>query len=239
MPPAVQSSRGSQLLSELLAFLVPILLGVYWFVSAAWISMVVRILVLGAGITLGALWLKLPVTRAERSWSLIFLIYLSAHGICALLATDLHRAIVNWVRFVIICSMCAGFARGLRRERVLQAFGWGLAASACITGGLIMTLYLRFAGFVFPTYERARGLKQVVLAGSGVPFNPLAFSCLYSALLAVALISRRLAWLIMAIPAAASLSMTGSRTPLITLALSLLIAAAINLVNRRFQIVTR
>ncbi|MFL6448763.1 MAG: O-antigen ligase family protein [Bryobacteraceae bacterium] len=228
---------SSTLLSSIIAFIVPVLMAVYWPMVGSglnWAPMAVKAAILLCSSILVLFWWRAPATENEKRWTILFGCYLGFLIIPSLLATNVPRALTNWSRIAVIVVVCLGLARAFRNGGTRRAFGVGALCSSLLLTTYIAFLYVRYAGPVMPSYESARILKETVLNAAGVGFNPMAFSSTFLCVLALCVLRRSVVlYVSLAFVIAVGSCLTGSRTPLALLAGSLGIVLLVRLIKQR------
>lgn len=217
---------GAQILSCGLGLIVPLLLGVYWFIYAADVDLAIRILrpaVLGAALLVALVWTKPVLTQAELKLGRIMAAMCVILLVPTLAATNPTRALADWLKMVILCFVAVLLCRALRDEATARAFGNALIIASILGVALTVYVYIKLLGFVIPTYESTRILKSTALLHSNVPLNAVAFSCVFAYICGMCLVpgSRALWWLGLIVFTISSV-LTGSRAPLGILAVSVL-----------------
>jgi O-antigen ligase len=213
----VGGADSAAALSRCLAFLIPLIVGVYWPIYAANESVAILILrpaVFGVSILLALLWNKPPVSWAESrlagTLAAVCLILLAP----ALTATIVSRALTDWVKFVVLCLISLLVCRALRHEPTARAFGVSLIVAGVLAGVLIVFTYVRLMGVVMPTYESARGFKGIAQQAN-VPLNAVPFAAIFAYMSGMCLIRPgRALWLLGAVLLIVSTVLTGSRAPM-------------------------
>lgn len=223
--------------SCLLAFTIPVLLGLYWPMTGlgfSWIPGATRIGIFSCVGVLAVLWSTAPVTRRERQWTAVLAGYLALLTVPVLFAAVTTRACTNWIRVGFLLAFCLVLARAFRHPGTRRAFGTSSLLMSLLLSVYILGCYLSFVGPVLPTYESTRIFKESVLVSLGVGLNPLAFSCAFSGILAACILPpSKLLSATLAMIVAISTVFTGSRTPLALMAACVFGVAAIELLRRR------
>jgi O-antigen ligase len=211
------------LLSCGLAILVPLLLGVYWFIYSVDTDLAIRVLrpaIIAASLLLALIWTRPSLTWAElrlgRVMGMMCIVLIAP----SLASTQPSRALADWLKMAILCGVALLLCRGLRDSATAEAFGRSLIAGAVLAGLLTVYIYVRFMGLTLPTYASARVLKSIALHAA-VPLNAVAFSCVFAYICGMCLVrgTRALLWLGLVLFSISSV-LTGSRAPLAILVAS-------------------
>ncbi|MDQ2949316.1 MAG: O-antigen ligase family protein [Acidobacteriota bacterium] len=220
-----------------MSFTIPILLAVYWpliGLGLTWVPIAVRGGLLASAGLLGILWWKACTTRAERQWAGILTAYIGLLLLDSLLATNITRALQNWIRVLFLLAFCLPLARAFRHPATRRAFGVGALVASLLLSVYILGCYVRFLGTAMPTYESTRIFKTTVVRAMGVSLNPLSFSTAFFCMLAACTL--RSSWILNTTLAAVICIcsvFTGSRTPLALMVVSLFLVLIIELVRSR------
>ena len=212
------------MLSRGLALIVPLLLGVYWFMYAEDTDLAIRVLrpaVFAAALLVALIWTKPALTQAELKLGRILVAMSVIQLVPTLAATSPTRALADWLKMVILCIVAVLLCRALRDEATARAFGKALIIASILGAGLTVYVYIKLLGFTLPTYQSTRVLKSVALLHSNVPLNAVAFSCVFAYICGMCLLpgNRALWWLGLTVFTVSSV-LTGSRAPLAILAVS-------------------
>jgi|SRR6516165_1087554 len=224
------------LLSPFLGCLTAALVGVYWPIYLLHPSVAIlgfRIAMFATCMTLCVLWWRLDVTRAERELAGILAIVVIVAFATSWFSINPERALLEWLKLLIISGAAIGLCRALRHAPTAKAFSTSLIIASGIIGALILTTYLRDMGLVAPTYEATRAFKGHA-ENQGISLNSIAFDCMFSYVCGMCLVrGTRKFWLLGLVLLAICSALTGSRAPLATSALSGLILLTINALRSR------
>jgi len=210
---------------------IPLLLGMYWFLYSMNIDLAIRILrpaIISASLLLALIWTKPSLTWAElrlgRTLGVMCVVLIAP----SLAATQPSRALADWFKLVILCGVALLLSRALRDSSTAEVFGRALIVGAVLAAVLTVYVYVRFMGFTLPTYASARVLKSVALHAD-VPLNAVAFSCVFAYICGMCLVrgTRAHLWLGLALFFISSV-LTGSRAPLAILIVSGLALLVVN-----------
>ncbi|HTA43052.1 MAG TPA: O-antigen ligase family protein [Bryobacteraceae bacterium] len=219
-----ETRSAAVLLSCTIAFLIPLLLGVYWFAYAFDTDLATRILrpaVIGSSLLLALIWTKPALTWAELRLGAIISVMCVVLLAPSLAATDPRRALEDCLKLAILCFIALLVCRALRDKTTAEAFGRSLILTSILTALLTVYVYLKYMGWTLPTYESSRVLKSVAIQ-AGIPLNAVAFACVFSYICGMCLVprSRLLTWGLGPSLFVISSALTGSRAPLGLLAVS-------------------
>jgi O-antigen ligase len=225
------------LLSQWLAFLLPLYLGLYWPFYLYYQSVAIvlfRPAVLGTCVALYVFsWYRVPLTHAEKRLAAMLAILCVALLAPSVAAVDPARALEQWLKLFILCVISFFICRALRHERTARVFGASLILASLVTGLLVVATYVRFMGLLAPTYTATRVFKGVI-AREGIPLNPIAFDCIFAFVCGMCLVRRsKLYWPLGLLLLVLSSVLTGSRAPLATFAVSGLALVIINALRSR------
>jgi O-antigen ligase len=228
----MRRQTATEIISPLLAFLIPVLLGIYWplyLLEPIQITMALRVgIVLLAGLLL-ILWRSAPLTYAELRFGGLLTGFCILLLIPTLTATDISRAFTDWTKLLIICAFGISLARCLRDQRTATAFGLGLLVASLVSTVYVLKVYVEFLGFVLPSYEATRIMKGAALDAGGVALNPIASNAVFAYIMSVALGPRSRLMLALSVPIFAFSSfLSGSRAPI---GIALLCAGALLVIN--------
>jgi len=219
------------LISEVAAFFISFLLGVYWAPVGIGLELkanLLRCAIAGLATLLLVIWFRAPLTRAETKFAALFGLLALLLIVPCLTATDSARAFKDVLKLVVLFAAGLAMARALRHDRTARAFGYGMLVGSAVTAGLILSAYIGHMGLTLPTYEGLRILKEVLSRG-GFPLNPISFTAFFMYLIGLCLAPpRALTWLLGLFVFAVSSFLTGSRAPLGILVLSALVATALH-----------
>ena len=225
------------LISEVAAFFIPFLLGVYW--APVGIGFELKATLLRCGIAglstlLLVVWLRTPLTRAETRFAALFGLLALLLIIPCLTATDSARAFKDLLKLVLLFAVGLAMARALRHGRTARAFGHGMLVGSAFTVVLILNAYIGHMGLTLPTYQALRILKQVLTRGEGFPLNPISFTAFFMYLIGLCLVPpKKLTWCLGVFVFAVSSFLTGSRAPLAILLMSALVAIGLHWLRAR------
>lgn len=229
--PRYESSAGTLLLSRGLAFLFPLLLGMYWLIYAFDVDLAIRLMrpaAIATALLLALIWNKPALSWGELRLGMIMAVMCAILLAPSLAATDPARALADWVKLAILCVIGLLLCRALRDTATALAFGWSLIFAAALCGALIVYVYLKYMGFQLPTYESARVLKAVAMHVN-VPLNSVAFACVFSYTCGMCLVPRRrLLWALGAVLFVISSALTGSRAPVAIFVLAAFVLLTLN-----------
>jgi O-antigen ligase len=222
---------GVALFSGFLAFLIPVIAGAYWpiySVSPEGASLLLRPIIVGISLLLALLWFNAPLSSAEVHAACVLCAVAAGLLIPSVAATDPARSLAVWLKLVILCTVALLLSRGLRHEGTAKFLGAGLIVAAVLVGLFTLFTYVRFIGFVVPTYKLTREFKGIA-ERTGIPLNAVPFTCVFSFLVGMSLLRANwLLWLLGSGLFVISSIFTGSRTPLALLLLSALVLALLN-----------
>jgi O-antigen ligase len=225
------------LISEVAAFFIPFLLGVYWAPVGIGFELkatCLRCLISGLATLLLVVWLRAPLTRAEMTFAALFGLFALSLMVPSLTATDPARAFKDLLKLVLLFAVGLAMARALRHGRTARAFGYGMLVGSAVTVALILNAYIRHMGLSPPTYQGLRILKEVLSKGEGFPLNPISFTAFFMYLIGLCLVPpRALAWCLGVFVFAVSSFLTGSRAPLGILLMSALVAIGLHQLRAR------
>jgi O-antigen ligase len=225
------------ILSCLLSFAIPILLAVYWpliGLHLTWVPGAVRGGLIASAGLLAILWWKARTTRTERRWAGVLTAHLGLLLLDSVLATDIMRALQNWIRIFFLLGFCLVLARAFRHPATRRAFGIGALVASLLLSVYILGCYVSFLGTALPTYESTRIFKEAALRTMGVGLNPLGFSTSFFCLLAACTL--RSSWVLNSTLAAVICIcsiFTGSRTPIALMVVSLFLVIIIECARSR------
>lgn len=219
------------LLSQVLAFLIPVWIGLYWVIYISdpdLAALVFRPGILAPCLGLVLLWYRSPVTLAELRLAVIFALLAGVLLASSLAADNQERAMQEWAKLLVICITSLVISRALRHPPTAKAFGLALIVASALSVGLLVATYLRYMGPVLPTYTAARDFKGMALP-LGIPLNPIGFSCVLPYICGMCLLrSTKLLWAFGLVVLIVSSALTGSRAPVAALFVAGLILLLIN-----------
>lgn len=235
-----QHRATATMLSCVLAFLIPLFLGFYWVVYAFdndLASRVLRPAEIGAALLLALVWTRPALTWAELRLAGIMAVMCVILLAPSLAATGPSRALADWVKLAILCFISLLICRALRDHSTAEAFGRGLILASIMLAALTVYIYVKYMGFVLPTYESSRVLKSIAIKVNA-PLNAIAFSCVFAYICAMCIVPRTrfLTWVLGPSLFVISSALTGSRAPLGLLVVSSLALLLFNgLVSKKFE----
>src|SRR5215469_4006479 len=150
------------LISEVAAFFISFLLGVYWAPVGIGLELkanLLRCAIAGLATLLLVIWFRAPLTRAETKFAALFGLLALLLIVPCLTATDSARAFKDVLKLVVLFAAGLAMARALRHDRTARAFGYGMLVGSAVTAGLILSAYIGHMGLTLPTYEGLRILK--------------------------------------------------------------------------------
>jgi len=225
------------LISEVAAFFIPFLLGVYWApvgIEFELKAAILRCLIAGLATLMLVVWLRAPLTQAETKFAALFGLLALLLIVPSLTATDSVRAFKDLLKLALLLAAGLAMARALRHDRTARAFGYGMLVGSGVTAGLILSAYIRHMGLTLPTYQGLRILKEVLSKGEGFPLNPISFTAFFMYLVGLCLVPpRALTWCLGLFVFGVSSFLTGSRAPLGILLLSALVATGLHWLRAR------
>ena len=226
------TQTATEIISPLLAFLIPVLLGIYWplyLLDPVQITMALRVgILLLAGLLL-ILWRGASLTYAELRFGGLLTGFCVLLLIPTLTAADISRAFTDWTKLLIICAFGISLARCLRHQRTATAFGLGLLVASLVSTAYVLSIYVQHLGFVLPSYEATRIMKGAALTAGGVALNPIASNAVFAYIMSVVLGPRSRLMLALSVPIFAFSSfLSGSRAPI---GIALLCAGALFVIN--------
>jgi O-antigen ligase len=167
------------------------------------------------------------VTQSEKAIFAVLTFLCTALFITSAVATNPARALTEWIKLLILCTIPLTLGRALRRVQVARLFGRSLLVAGAISGALIVQVYLKYMGAVLPTYEASRTYKQLAM-NADIPLNSVAFECIFSYIAGMCLVrNSRLLSMLGILLLLISSFLTGSRAPSTVFLLSALALAAI------------
>ena len=232
---------GIILFSGFLAFLIPLIVGLYWPLYSASpdaAGLLLRPSILAASLLLALLWFNAPSSSAEVQAAGVLGLLLAGLLIPSLTAVDPARSLAVWAKLLLLCVISLLLSRGLRHDLTAKVFGVGLIVSALLVGLFTVCTYVRFMGLAIPTYKLTREFKGIA-EKAGIPLNAVPFTSVFSFLAGMSLVSaNRFLWLLGFGLFVVSSFLTGSRTPLALLLLSALMLVLFKGVQSR-SLITR
>ena len=224
-------------ISEVAAFLIPFLLGVYWAPVGIGFELkatLLRCVIAGLATLLLLVWFRAPLTRAETRFAALFGLLALLLVVPCLTATDSGRAFKDLLKLVLLLAVGLGMSRALRHARTAKAFGYGMLVGSAVTAILILGVYIQHMGLTLPTYQALRILKERLTKGDGFPLNPISFTAFFMYLVGLCLVPpRALTWCLGIFVFAVSSFLTGSRAPLGILLISALVATGLHQLGAR------
>jgi O-antigen ligase len=213
--------NGAVWVSRSLAFLIPLILGIYWPLYAVNVDLAIVILrpaMIGTAFLLALLWTQAPLSWAEIRLAAVMSFMCAILLAPSLSATIVSRALTDWSKLIVMCLMGLLMCRALRDQGTARTFGHSLIVSSILGGGFILVTYVRLIGFVMPTYQSARVFKYYAQLAN-VPLNALAFGAVFSYICGMCLIrENRWLWLLGFILLLVSVVFGGSRAPVASMA---------------------
>lgn len=224
------------LISGILAFAIPLVIGVYWPIYSLSQGTAIALLrpsILAGSLLLGALWHHVPLSTAEVQLTCVLGILTAVLLIPSLTATDPARALAVWLKLAVLCVIALLLSRALRDARTAKWFGAGLIFASMTVGIFTVLTYVHFIGFVTPTYRLTREFKGIA-ERTGIPLNAIPFTSVFSFLAGVCLVRASASlWVVGFALFVVSTALTGSRAPLGVLLLSACGLALLNALQSR------
>ncbi len=218
------------LLSGLVAAAIPLLLALYWvgfWVAPDSMGLPLRVSMVGCALFLAFIWYRAPLSHAEVNLFRVLGLASILWFITTLTATDRAHALSGWIKLLLLFAICGGLARGLRHPATARVFGLSLLVGAVLLAIFILFTYVRYAGFIVPSFKAAREFKGMVLA-LALPLNGIAYATVFSSLCGLCLLPPSRLLMALGIPLVAVCTFfTGSRAPLAILIASILILLCI------------
>jgi O-antigen ligase len=178
------------------------------------------------------LWYGAEVTDAERRLVGALAVLCGAVLVTSLAATDVSRALQEWLKLVIMCAISIMLCRPLRHGSSAKVFGVSLVIVSTVLAFLIVSTYVKFMGLVLPSYASTRVFKAAAMDEAGLPLNPIGFECIFAYLCGMCLLrSSKLLWAVGLVLLVISSALTGSRAPFAVFALSALVLILLNAVH--------
>jgi O-antigen ligase len=179
------------------------------------------------------LWCRVPATRAERQFAAALAILCLVLLAPSLASVDPARAMLEWLKLLIVCVVALMACRVLRYPAIARAFGISLIVASVVLGIFIVATYVKYMGWALPTYAATRGYKGAVQK-AGTSLNYVAFDCVFMYVCGMCLVrGRKYLWFVGAALLLISATLTGSRTPLAIFTLSGLLLLVINALRSR------
>jgi O-antigen ligase len=223
-------------ISQAAAFVIPVLLGVYWApigIGFELKAIVLRGAMAGLATLLLVFWFRAPLTQAEIMFAGLFGLLAVLLIVPCLTATDPPRAFKNALKLVLLFAMGLAMARALRHGRTARAFGYAMLLGSALSALLVLNSYIGHMGLSLPTYQGLRILKGV-LSNAGFPLNPISFTTFFMYLIGLCLVPpRALTWCLGVFVFTVSSFLTGSRAPLDIMLASVLVATTLHLLRAR------
>jgi O-antigen ligase len=220
---------SSTVLSQLLAFIIPACVAVYWIVWAADRDIAIQFFrpaILFTSISLFVLVGWAPVTHAEGKLIAVSAALCAVLLIPSLIATNPAQAMQEWFKLLIIFAVTVMLCRALRYPATAKTFGASLVLASIVIGAFIVTTYLKNVGLELPTYTITRAFKGTQ---RDISLNAAAFECVFTYISGMCLLrSTRVLWSLGLVVVVISCALTGSRTPLAVLILSVLVLIILN-----------
>jgi O-antigen ligase len=230
-----QPARSStMLISEGLALLIPVWLGIYWILYAWNLDVAIALLrpaSMGLSIMMALLWFRTPMTRVEKRLLATLALLIVGLLLPSITATDTVRAMQEWIKLILLSSISVLLCRPLRNPRTAKAFGLGLLLASLILALQFIYVYIHHMGYVVPTFRAVRVLKGIAV-NEGTPFNMMSFDCIFACLCGMSLLRRsKMLWWYFCIITTIATMLTGSRAQIGALA----VCAGLLLVIRAFR----
>jgi O-antigen ligase len=235
-PVPMSSLAKPMLLSQLLACVVPACLAVYWLVFPSnqdLANLFFRPAILATCIMISLLWYRLLVTGAEKKLAGVLALLCAVLLVPSLAATDPVRALREWLKLFIICTVSFLLCRALRHARTAKILGSSLMIASAVDSALIVATYVKYSGLVLPTYTATRAFKGEILKG-GLPLNAIAFECVFAYISGMCLLrGTKLLWSLGLVLLVISSVVSGSRAPLAVSGVSALVLIVTNALRSR------
>lgn len=232
----VKTQSAMALFSGLLALSIPLIVALYWplySISPDAAVVLLRPSIIGASFILTLLWYRAPATSAELQAACVLALLSSSLLIPCLTGTDPARSLGVWAKLLILCVMSLLLSRALRNDGTARAFGLALIVAGIVVGAFTVFTYVRFVGLALPTYKVARQFKGIA-ERTGIPLNAIPFTSVFSFMAGMSLV--RPTWILYLLGSGLfiiSSALTGSRTPLVVLAVSAGVLALLNALRSR------
>jgi O-antigen ligase len=214
------------MISEGLAFAIPMVLGVYWLIYSSNTSIAIALLrpcTMGASFLLALMWFRAPMTRVEKGLVSVLALLVAGLLVPSITATDTMRALQEWIKLILLSSVSLMLCRPLRNVRTASALGAGLILASAVLAAQITYVYIRHMGPVMPTYRTVRILKGMA-EQEGIALNMVSFDCVFTCLCGMSLLRRnKLLWCHFAAVVAIATMLTGSRAQAGTLTVCVLV----------------
>jgi len=237
----VLAHRTAEICSMGMVSLVPLTLVFYRLIYASEPTLaaaICRPTLLAVCFALFALWCDTHIINPERNTFRVLGVLCGALLVTSAAAADPGRAIQEWVKLVAICSITFMLCRPLRERSVSRALGIAMVLSSIVLAGMIIWTYVRYMGFVIPTYPAIRVLKGTALDDDNIALNPLGFECVFTFLCGLCLIrANKFLWGTGALLLVISSVLTGSRAPLAVFLVSVIAMLLLNGLRSRSQLV--
>jgi|SRR5271165_5942548 len=221
--PVTTPKSGLSIVSLIIAFSIPFVLGSYWVLylpSSDAAILLLRPAIVGLSVLFGLVSFRAPATVAERRLALTLVIFCSALLIPSLTSTDPVRALLDWFKTALLAAICLVFCRALRHPRTAEIFGVSLLLGACLAAAVVGFTYVQHMGLVLPTYEATRIYKGL-LEKANFPLNPVSFTSMFMYVAGMCLVRARwYLWVLGAGLLVVNGVFTGSRAPIAIVALS-------------------
>lgn len=236
LPQNAKLQSSTTLLSCALVCMIPAVLAVYWplfSVSEGPAVAFLRPPIFLTSLLLAMMWYRARITAAELHLACILGLLIAALLVPSLASTDPKRALGDWVKLLILCSIALLLSRALRHQPTAKCFGVALIIAGLVVGAFTVVTYVRFIGFVIPTYKLTREFKGIA-ERADVPLNAIPFTAVFSFLAGMCLVRvNGLLCLLGCTLFVASSVFTGSRAPFAVLLASALVLALLNALGGR------
>lgn len=215
------------MLSLGLVSLIPITLVLYRIIFASQPDLaasVCRPAILLICFALSIFWYGSDLSNVEHKLIRILAVLCGALLITSLLATNPERAMQEWIKLALMCVIAIVLCRPLMHKLNAKVLGASLVLASAVFGILIVVTYVKYMGWVLPSYSATRVFKAEAMDEGGVPLNPLGFECVFSFLCGACLLRRtKLLWILGLVLVLISSALTGSRAPISVFVLSAIV----------------
>jgi O-antigen ligase len=225
------------LISRGLVCLIPASLVAYRILYASHEQLAIGLLrpvILACSVVLFFIWRRLPVTRVELHLVWVLAMMCGVLLVPSLTATEPARAFREWFKLVLMCVIAVTLCRALRDRTTARTLGAGFIIASVLLSAFIVLVYVSQVGTTPPNDVNTRALKAVIMDREGVPFNAVAFECVFAYICGICLVRRTasLMWLGGLILGICS-TLTGSLAPSSVFIGSVLILAALSALHSR------